>query len=288
LPKFVDAIDDIGDTVDPVVDDLSEFDAAMRAVAEGLTGMIRTADDAARTYERLSESIGKTADLIRGSGQSETQTFDILRNRFRDLKRDAMTGDLAAMEQIGDVATSYARAWGSRAETAAEYQWRTAKIATALENVAGVAANEAEMSRYESQSLEALLDAVDNGTLNNQLVAETTAAVGDLSDSIMNGLRTIYTRETGETPGFATGGRHRGGLRIVGERGPEIEATGPSQIYSTTASRGMLGIDELRRDMREQHAENLSFRIRMDKNIRLMWETIEEWDQAGLPEERAS
>jgi TP901 family phage tail tape measure protein len=285
LPEFVDAVDDLGDTV---VDDLSEFDAAMRAVAEGLTGMIRTADDAARTYERLSESIGKTADLIRGSGQSENQTFDILRNRFRDLKRDAMTGDLAAMEQIGDVATSYARAWGSRAETAAEYQWRTAKIATALENVAGVAANEAEMSRYESQSLEALLDAVDNGTLNNQLVAETTAAVGDLSDSIMNGLRTIYTRETGETPGFATGGRHRGGLRIVGERGPEIEATGPSQIYSTTASRGMLGIDELRRDMREQHAENLSFRIRMDKNIRLMWETIEEWDQAGLPEERAS
>tara|TARA_R110000868_G_scaffold368852_1_gene631977 strand:- start:2043 stop:5867 length:3825 start_codon:yes stop_codon:yes gene_type:complete len=31
-------------------------------------------------------------------------------------------------------------------------------------------------------------------------------------------------------PGFATGGRHKGGLRIVGEDGPELEYTGPSTI----------------------------------------------------------
>jgi hypothetical protein len=36
-------------------------------------------------------------------------------------------------------------------------------------------------------------------------------------------------------PGFATGGRHRGGLRIVGENGPELEATGPSMIYPADA-----------------------------------------------------
>jgi hypothetical protein len=35
----------------------------------------------------------------------------------------------------------------------------------------------------------------------------------------------------GVIPGFAAGGRHRGGLRIVGENGPELEATGPSMIY---------------------------------------------------------
>lgn len=36
-------------------------------------------------------------------------------------------------------------------------------------------------------------------------------------------------------PGFAAGGRHRGGLRIVGENGPELEATGPSMIYPADA-----------------------------------------------------
>jgi hypothetical protein len=32
-------------------------------------------------------------------------------------------------------------------------------------------------------------------------------------------------------PAFAAGGMHRGGLRIVGERGPELEYTGPSRLH---------------------------------------------------------
>ena len=39
--------------------------------------------------------------------------------------------------------------------------------------------------------------------------------------------------------GFAGGGMHAGGLRIVGENGPELEATGPSMIYPNSALRGM-------------------------------------------------
>lgn len=34
-------------------------------------------------------------------------------------------------------------------------------------------------------------------------------------------------------PGFAKGGMHSGGLRMVGENGPELEATGPSRIWSS-------------------------------------------------------
>jgi hypothetical protein len=33
-------------------------------------------------------------------------------------------------------------------------------------------------------------------------------------------------------PMFAAGGMHRGGLRIVGENGPELQATGPSRIWN--------------------------------------------------------
>ncbi len=35
-------------------------------------------------------------------------------------------------------------------------------------------------------------------------------------------------------PVFADGGYHMGGLRLVGERGPELEMTGPSRIWSAT------------------------------------------------------
>ena len=41
-------------------------------------------------------------------------------------------------------------------------------------------------------------------------------------------------------PGFAGGGRHLGGLRIVGEQGPELEYTGPSTILPADLTRALL------------------------------------------------
>ncbi|SEN90745.1 phage tail tape measure protein, TP901 family, core region [Paracoccus alcaliphilus] len=42
-------------------------------------------------------------------------------------------------------------------------------------------------------------------------------------------------------PGFASGGSHQGGWRIVGEHGPELEATGAARYYSAGQTRNMLG-----------------------------------------------
>jgi hypothetical protein len=39
---------------------------------------------------------------------------------------------------------------------------------------------------------------------------------------------------------YAAGGLFSGGLRLVGERGPELEATGPSRIWSADQTRGIL------------------------------------------------
>lgn len=39
---------------------------------------------------------------------------------------------------------------------------------------------------------------------------------------------------------FAHGGKHRGGLRLVGEQGPELEATGPSRIFSAAQTKDIL------------------------------------------------
>src|SRR5690625_1791627 len=46
--------------------------------------------------------------------------------------------------------------------------------------------------------------------------------------------------EGGQIPGFASGGIHTGGLRIVGEHGPELEYTGPSRIYSAPDTQRIL------------------------------------------------
>ena len=46
-------------------------------------------------------------------------------------------------------------------------------------------------------------------------------------------------------PPFASGGFHRGGLRLVGENGPELEVTSPSRIYSNSDTQQML-VDAIR------------------------------------------
>lgn len=46
---------------------------------------------------------------------------------------------------------------------------------------------------------------------------------------------------TPKIPGFATGGDHKGGYRIVGEKGPELEATGPARYFNANQTQKMLG-----------------------------------------------
>ena len=41
-------------------------------------------------------------------------------------------------------------------------------------------------------------------------------------------------------PKFAAGGDHMGGWRVVGENGPEVEATGPARIFNATQTANML------------------------------------------------
>lgn len=45
--------------------------------------------------------------------------------------------------------------------------------------------------------------------------------------------RVLY-RLSGMVPSFASGGDHIGGLRLVGEHGPELEVTGPARIHNAT------------------------------------------------------
>ena len=46
--------------------------------------------------------------------------------------------------------------------------------------------------------------------------------------------------ESVQVPGFASGGLFSGGLRLVGERGPELEVTGPSRIYNANQTAALL------------------------------------------------
>lgn len=70
----------------------------------------------------------------------------------------------------------------------------------------------------------------------------------------------------GAVPTFATGGLHSGGMRIVGENGPELEMTGPSRIFSNADSMQMLSSEGVIRaiEVMNSNLEMLRAEVRAD------------------------
>lgn len=89
------------------------------------------------------------------------------------------------------------------------------------------------LAEQELERLDSILEQF--GLLN-----EGVLSVSEAVESLQGVLR---RQAEAAVPAFASGGHHRGGLRIVGERGPELEATGPARYYSAPETRAMIGTD---------------------------------------------
>lgn len=86
----------------------------------------------------------------------------------------------------------------------------------------------------ESNSM-SIQDLYSSFTTSDEYLRRVAGVVNDFN-SIMSSLgSTSYT-----LPGFAEGGYHNGGLRIVGENGPELEATGEARIWTAAQTQQML------------------------------------------------
>ena len=71
------------------------------------------------------------------------------------------------------------------------------------------------------------------------------------------------TKRLGTLPGFASGGYFSGGYRVVGESGPEIEATGPSRIFDSRQTARILsntGSDDVIAELRALRSEVAALR----------------------------
>lgn len=93
-------------------------------------------------------------------------------------------------------------------------------------------------------------------------------------------------RSMGGIPQFAEGGAHLGGWRIVGERGWELENTGPSRVVSHSDSVAMLDNRQVVRSV-EGLAKQVAVQgQRMEMMVRKVAQYLEDWDEVGQPEVR--
>jgi len=98
--------------------------------------------------------------------------------------------------------------------------------------------------------------------------------------------------DLGGVPAFRRGGHHPGGLRIVGENGPEIEATGPSRIFSATQTSQMLresGMNpEVVRELKQIRKDQKMILTQLLQSSRKTSRLHEQWEGSGLPPARAT
>lgn len=70
-------------------------------------------------------------------------------------------------------------------------------------------------------------------------IGHAVEQVGNVVQDVVGGVSDAIA-SIGHIFGFADGGDHPGGLRLVGERGPELEVTGPSRIFDAQTTASML------------------------------------------------
>lgn len=125
--------------------------------------------------------------------------------------------------------------------------------------------------------------------VDKKLGSSNIAALFNPGDAAIQSLKT-YAATQG-IQGFASGGDHEGGLRLVGENGPEIEATGPSRIFNASQARGMLQPDNseliaeirlLRKEVQDLKAVNAA----SSEYNKTTSKQLTRWDVDGMPPER--
>jgi len=141
-------------------------------------------------------------------------------------------------------------------------------------------------ARYRPNSIEGQINEAYNNILGRNVDAAGLGFYAGLvrKDNgfgvadVLTDLEKNAATDTG-VPAFALGGMHRGGWRMVGERGPELEYTGPSRIYSASDTRAMMDTSRM-----EDSLTELNDRIRrLQIEVKRQGTIFRDWNTNGQP-----
>lgn len=153
---------------------------------------------------------------------------------------------------------------------------------------------------YQSDSLNLLgsidtaLAALDASSRSAEQIIADAIRAG--ADNTASGLRSVIAAILHPTsvPAFAMGGYHAGGVRLVGEHGPEMEFTGPSYIANAHQTRGMLSggggngamvqeLQALRAELAGQRRDMQLLQMQIVTNTGKTARILDRFDGEGMP-----
>lgn len=296
-------------------------DKAMADYAVSTKAMI---DDAAKSVTKLSDLRGEVSSFYEAQAQAVQtmlQSAGNLRSVVEQLRLGQLDSAQTAAELSSRYAANYSMALATSGSTRAGYvdamagslpaltdalkaqavtgeDWRiqTAKLFAQATTAAGLLDGDAKASDYQEVAL-GLLDSIDGALSELGSAAQSAqdlivSAIEQGTASNLVGLRAVIAALKGDPiPAFAAGGLHAGGLRIVGEHGPELEATGPARIWNASQTAAMLGggsinmqrVERLLEQRNEEARAQASAIVRLQQDVNRL---LMRWETQGLPEQR--
>lgn len=218
------------------------LNAVLNRLSQGDTGSSNIVTQLQRGTMEVTSYIDKLISAVRQ--QSEAQAAEL--KRQRDLQ--------SAQSKLVELAQAREKAIGEVQAAAAKINpLASASGLAALNNAQGGGASFGVNSRglFESDYAYITYYVGREQTATNfrnefyksgGLYDQTYGRAGELQNYLteLEAQRQLI-RDLGGIPQFAMGGMHTGGLRIVGERGPELEATGPARYWNAGMTAQMMG-----------------------------------------------
>jgi hypothetical protein len=212
---------------------------------------IRKSATAAGEWLSLSKLLTVAADDIRGVGADDararlgTAIRSASQGNVVDL--DALRPALNALNQVGadgfSTREELARVRGQDAGLIDSLS-RAAQDQLSIEEqtLEMLELQKEQLTEYNDASISALSRLIEESTAGTDAINSVNASINILLgnksplvqsfSSMASSITSLLRQQSEGIPRFASGGMHSGGLRIVGERGPELELTGPSRIIS--------------------------------------------------------
>ncbi len=216
------------------------------AYFESVQQQLAQAQAAATAQARAAD---QQISLLRGTESNTRSIADITRDmtailqRIADAQRNATAqaggGGATGAAASDAISEAYRSALGREPDRAGATFWAN-QIATGTMSLDQVAAQirNSDEARIYALYKELLGHGPDEaGSLYWRSQLASGASLDSVRAAIMN------SAEYKKLKGYASGGDHLGGWRIVGERGPELEATGPARIWNFDQTQRLLGND---------------------------------------------
>ena len=263
------------------------------SLSEAIEGSTATAAAASSNTAASSASTATSTSSVATSTNSSATSSAAIKDNTK-ATTDKIKSNFWDLDQFGQ---SAALQWHT------DMLWHTVRTTALLEgiyaNAAGTAstATAAKAAGTASTATAAITKAPAAVTYSSTLAAAAgshLAAGGSATaiyDAIKTGGYTLAEAEVllGAAPGslaleaaamglpvFARGGFHAGGMRLVGENGPELEVTGASRIYSAQQTRDLLSNysgqsdnSELVAELRALRAEVAELKQHAAANVRV-------------------